>query len=178
MRRAGHADDTKRTARHVGGDGERFAHPDRRDGNAVDDRTGRQRARAGVEVWGIPDLHVEVVGGAGAAETAAAVAHGAVVEQKGNRVVIAGNGCLSHLGESVGGRIEELGGVLRRGIGEGYSRDLTAGDEDGAVREDDRVGEGSSVSHGADGLDRGRRGRLADRDDVGVARRVGVLVIW
>ena len=116
MGRAGHADQTKGTARHVGGDGESFAHSDASNRNAVDGRTRGEGAGAGVEVRGIPDLHVEMVRGAGAAETTASVCHGTVVEKDGDRVVIAGHGYRSHLGEGVGGRVEELGRELRRVI--------------------------------------------------------------
>ena len=178
MRRAWHANHTERCARHVGCDWEGTAICDACNGNAVDDWTGSQGARSGVEIWRIPDLHVEMIGSAGSTEASAPVAHGAVEEEDGNRVIIAGYRYGSYLGEGIGGRIEEFGRVLGRGVWERNSGDLTADDQDGAVGENDRVGEGASVSHGADGLHRGSGGRRAYRDDVGVGGGVGVLVVW
>lgn len=177
MRRTGHADHAERGACHVGRDGESGADGDAGRRNAVDDRTGSEAAGAGVEVWRIPNLHVEVIGGAGAAETAPPVAHGPVEEKNRNGVVVAGDGGRRHLGEGVAGRIEEFGDILGRGVREGDSGDLATGDKDGAVGEDDRVGEGTRVGHGADGLNGGSRRRGAERDDVGVAGGVGILVV-
>ena len=85
-------------------------------GNATDDRTGSQGTGAGVEVWRVPDLHVEVIGSACAAETAATIADGPVIEEDGNGVVVSGNGRGCHLREGIGGRIEEFGDVLGRGV--------------------------------------------------------------
>ena len=178
MRCACHADHTERSARHVGGDGEGTAMCHACCGNASDDWTGSQGTGAGVEVWRIPDLHVEVIGSAGAAETAATITHGPVIEEDGNGMVVAGNRRGSHLREGIGGRIEEFWDVLGSGVGERDSGDLTAENGDGAIGEDDRVGEGASVSHGANGLDGGSGGRSANGDDVGIGSGIGVLVVW
>lgn len=85
-------------------------------GNTTDDWTGSQGTRAGVEVWRVPDLHVEVICSAGAAETAATIAHSPVIEEDGNGMVIAGNRRGGHLREGIRGRIEEFGDVLGRGV--------------------------------------------------------------
>ena len=118
-----------------------------------------------------------MIGGAGAAETAATVAHGTVEVEEGNGVIIAGNRRGSQFGEGVGGRIEEFGDILGRGVGEWNRGDLTAENSDGAVGEGDTVSEGASVSHGADGCNSGGGGRCAYRDDVGVGGGVGILVV-
>ena len=177
MRRASHANHTERSARSSSGDGESLANGDACDGNAINDGTGSEGAGAGVEVWRVPDLHVEMIGSAGAAETAASVGHGTVEEKEGNRVIVAGDRSRSHLGEGVGGRIEELGDELGRGVGEGNSGDLTTGGKDGAVGEDNGVGEGASIRHGADGLNGRSRGWGTYRDDVGIGGGVGALVV-
>ena len=119
-----------------------------------------------------------MIGSAGAAETTATAAHGTVEEEDGNRVIIAGNRNRSHLGEGTRDRIEKFGDVLRSRVGEWNSGDLTADDKDGTVGQNDTVGEGACVSHGADGLDSRSGGWRAYRDDMGVGCGVGVLVVW
>ena len=159
------------------GSGEGTADFDTGDGHAVDDGTGGEGATAGVEVGRVEELAVVVVRGAGAAEAAAAVEHRGVGHEHGGGVVGARDGHGRELGEGVGGRVEELGRVLRRVVGEGVGVDLAARDEDGAVGEDDAVGEGALVGHVADGGDGGLVGGSADGDDVGVGGGVGVLVV-
>ena len=106
MRRAGHANHAERTTRDVGCDGESSAMGDGPRRNAIDNRTCSQGAGAGVEVGRVPYLHVIMIGGAGAAETSATVAHCSVHEEDTDGVIIAGNRYRSHLGEFERGRIE------------------------------------------------------------------------
>ena len=119
-----------------------------------------------------------MVGGAVAAETAATVAYRTVEEEEGNGVIVARNSHRSHFGEGAGGRIEEFGGQLGRVVRERNSVELTAGDEHGAVGQDNRIGEGASIRHGIDGFHGGNGGRGAYGDDVGIGGGVGVLVVW
>ena len=161
VRRARHANHAERIARLVGGDGECATHGDTAGRNAVDDRTGGEAAVVGVEVWRIVDLRVEMIRGAAAAETAATVDHGTVGHKERSGVVVARNGDRSHLGEGGGVRIEDFGGELGRVVGEWNGGDLTTDDQDGAVGEDDPVGKGASVRHGADGCNGRSGGRCA-----------------
>lgn len=77
---------------------------------------GSQSTRAGVEVGWVEDLQVEVVGSARAAETAATVGHGPIIEEDGNGMVIAGDRRRSQLRKGIGRWIEEFGDVLGRGV--------------------------------------------------------------
>ena len=178
MRRARHADHAERVARHVGRDRERAADGDGAGGNAADDGARREAAVVRVEVGRVVDLRVEVVGGAIAAQAAAAVDHGSVGHEERGGVVVARDGDRGHFAEGVGGRVEDFRGVLGRVVGEWNGGDLAADDQDGAVGEDDPVGKGASVGHGVDGCNGGSGRGGAKRDDVGVTGGVGILVVW
>lgn len=80
-------------------------------------------------------------------------------------------------GREVGGDgVPDLGLELAAVVGEGDADFLAAGDEDGAGREDDGVGEDSGKGHGVDCLDGGFGHWGIDRDDVSICRRAGVLL--
>ena len=109
-------------------------------------------AAVGVEqVGGGVDLGVEVVGGAVAAEAAAAVEDRCVGEEEAGGVVVAWDGEGGHLGEGLGGGVEEFGDELWGLVGEADGEVLAAGDEDLAVGEDDAVVEGTREGHGRKG---------------------------
>ena len=119
-----------------------------------------------------------MIGGAGAAEATPSICDGTVEEKEGSGVVIPGNSRRGHFRKGVARRVEQFGRVLGGSIREWNRRNLTAGDEDGAVGQDDGIGKGALVVHGTNGLNGGRSGRSAYRDDVGVGGRDGVLVVW
>ena len=178
VRRAGHADHAEGGAGPASGDGEGAAHFDRRGRDAADGGARGEGAAARVEVRRVEDLHVEVVRGAGAAESTAAVGHGAVVEEEGGGVVVTRDSRRGELGKGVAGWVEEFRDVLGRGVREWNGRNLTTHGQDGAVRQDDRVGKGACIGLRADGLDCRCSGGRAYRDDMGVGGSVGVLVVW
>lgn len=178
MRRAGDADQAEAIGDgHVGGGGEGAADVDARDGDGVDDGASGERAGGGVEVGRVEDLGVVVICRAGAAEAAAAVHDGAVEHEEGGGVVGAWDGHGGELGEGVGGGVEEFGGLLGGVVGEGVTVYLAASDEDGAVGQDDAVGENTLVGRAADCGDLGYSRRGTDGNDVGVGSGIGVLVI-
>lgn len=83
-------------------------------------------------------------------------------------MVCTGNSLGSHLCEGIGGRVEEFRRKLCGSVREGVSENLAARDENGAIWEDDAVGEGPLVCHVAD-CDYARSGGgCADGDNVGV----------
>lgn len=174
MRRARHANHTECVTRPGRRDGELSAHFDGSTGNAIDDGT----RKAIVKVRRIEDLHVEMISSAVAAETTATVRDTTVEQKESSGVIIARNRRRGQLGKGIGRRVEQFGHKLGGVVGEWNSRNLTTHDQNGAVRQDDRIAKGASVGHGADGLNRGSSGGCADRDDVGVGGGLGVLVVW
>ena len=83
-------------------------------------------------------------------------------------MVCTGDSLGSHLCKGIGDRVEEFRRKLCSFVMEGVSGDLAACDENGAIWEDDAVGEGALVCHVAD-CDYGGNGwGCAEGDDVGV----------
>ena len=142
----------------------------------LDDRSDGPRAVGVEQVSGAVDLAVVVVARAGAAEAAAGGEDGGVREEEADGVVVAGDADGRDGGEGRGDGVPELGLELAAVVGEGDADFLAAHDEDGAVGEDDPVGEDAREGHGVDGLHGGGAHGVVDRDDVGVCRRVGVLL--
>ena len=151
-----------------GGGGEGGADAQDRGRDLADRGPGREGAGRGVEVGRGEDLGVAVVGGAGAAEAAAAVEHGGVGEQDGSAVVVARHRGRVHLLEGVGRRVPEFSNIDRGVVGEGYREGLAARDQDLAVGKYHTVSVGAWIGHGGDRLNGRRRARGANGDDVGI----------
>ena len=159
----------------VGGCGQGSADADVGGGGFDDGSQGA--AAVGIEeVAGAVDLAVEVVRRAGAAEATARGQHGGIREEDADGVVIARDGEGGDLGEGGGDRVPYLGLQLGAVVREGDAVALAAGDEDCSCRKDNCVGEDPGIIHWADGLDGGCTHRGTDRDDMGVCRRIGVLL--
>ena len=141
------------------------------------DRTSGAAAIRVEEVGGAVDLAVVVVGSARTAETSTSAEDGGVGHEDGGGMVVTGDSLGRELGEGRADGIPHLGLELGCGVREGLAVDLTASDEDAAVRKDDGVGEGALVPHRVDVLDRcGSAGRV-DCDDVRVGGCVYALVV-
>ena len=160
----------------VGDRGEGAAYVDGGGGDAGDDGPGGGGAGGGEEVWRGEDLGVEVVVGAVGAEAATTAEDGGVGQEEGDGVVVAAVDHEGHGLEGLGGGGPEFGredGVV---VVERVGVLLAADDEDGAVGEDDGVGEGAAVGHAGQGLDGGGIVDAVQRDEVDVVGRHGVLV--
>ena len=122
-------------------------------------------------------MHVVVVCSAVAAETAAAVADGGVWKEDSHAVVIARYSHRCQLCECFCSWIKQLRRVYRIGVAERDCISLAAGNKNGAVGEDDAVGEGARVGHVAYCSDGGVGVWGAESDYVGVRGGIGVLVV-
>ena len=146
---------------------------------------GEARARAGLaargqEVGRGEDLAVVVVGGAVAAEAAAGGQDAGVGEEDGEVVVDAGEVALLQLREGVGVRVVELGDKLHVLLVEGDAEGLAAHDEDLSVRQHGGGVEDALRVHRPVlpcEFDLGYLAWLAQRDDMGVGRSPGALVV-
>ena len=165
-----------RAHRHIRRRRQRFSHADLSRCGLNDGPDGP--GPVGVEqVSRTVNLGVVVVGRAGAAEAAAAVEDGRVGEEQADGVVVAGDGDGGEEGEGGRDGVPEFGLQLAAVVGEGDAEGLAAGDEDGAVGEDDGGGEDARVGHWGQGLD-GHIGQWGvDGDEVGICGRVGALLL-
>ena len=130
---------------------------------------------------GMVDARVALGGraanGGDVAESAAAAEDCAIGHEDRHGVVVARDGLGSELGPFLGRGVEELGFQNGGGVGEDDGAALATGHKDGAVGQDDRVGEAARSSHVGNALDLGRLISLADGGDVssGCGVAVGVL---
>lgn len=170
------------------GDDQLRAHLDRggRDGGNL--RTRGRRAVCGEEIGRGEDLAVGMVdelvavGRVAAhfgdvAEAAAAAEDAAVGQEEADGVVVARDGLGRKRLPRLGRRVEELRVQDAGVVGEDDGAALAAGDEHGAVREHDGVGEAARVGHVGHALDRRRGVGLVDGDEVGARRGVRVGVV-
>lgn len=112
------------------------------------------------------------------AEAAAADEHPGVGQEDGDGVVVAGDGVGRELCPFLRLGVEQLGDEDAFGVGEDEGFALAAGHEDGAVRQDDGVGEAAGEGEIGDALDgRGLVG-LADGGDVRLcgSQTIGVVL--